>query len=153
MGSATQSSNRQALWVRGRLPGLNEIIDARGRRSATEYRWDGYNALKKRWADQIVLAARQQDFKATKGGRFTYLFVEPNQRRDPSNIAGGGIKIIEDALVGAELLPNDGWKCIATIRPYWTVRPEAVGALVVVDPKRALKFEEMIELAERIWRS
>jgi len=136
------------------MPGLNEILDARGRgRSFTARRWDGYNALKRKWMAVIVRAAKAQAFHRVEGGRFTYLFVEPDKRRDPSNIVSGGIKIIEDALISAELLPGDGWRHVASFRPYWMVRPEKVGALVAVHPDESLKKRDMLDAFERLaWR-
>ena len=42
----------------------------------------------------------------------TYTFYEPNRRRDKSNVAAFGIKVIEDALVMCGVLKDDGWQYI-----------------------------------------
>ena len=38
-----------------------------------------------------------------------YHWYEPNKRRDKDNISSFGRKIIQDALVKAKVLKNDGW--------------------------------------------
>lgn len=106
------------LRIGSRLPGLNEIISS----SATATRgWSGYNTLKQRFTAQVILFARVRGLTAIGPGFFTYLFVEPDRRRDPSNVVGGGVKLIEDALQAAELLPNDGWQHVLGYVGYWTV--------------------------------
>lgn len=42
-----------------------------------------------------------------------YVYYEANKKRDPSNIAAMGAKVIEDALQQCNVLPNDGWANIA----------------------------------------
>ena len=39
-----------------------------------------------------------------------YRWYEPNRRRDLDNISSFGRKVIQDALVKAKVLKNDGWK-------------------------------------------
>lgn len=41
-----------------------------------------------------------------------YRFYEPNTRRDADNIASYAIKVIQDALVEAEIIPDDSQKYI-----------------------------------------
>jgi hypothetical protein len=38
-----------------------------------------------------------------------YVFWEADRRRDPSNVVGGGVKIVEDALQAAGYMRGDGW--------------------------------------------
>lgn len=106
------------LLMPSRMLGLNEIISS----SATSTRgWSGYNTLKQRFTAQVILLARVRGLTAIGPGFFTYLFVEGDRRRDPSNVVGGGVKLIEDALQAAELLPNDGWRHVLGYVGYWTV--------------------------------
>lgn len=42
----------------------------------------------------------------------TYRWYEPNRKRDKDNIAAVGRKIIQDALVEAGVIRNDGWNDI-----------------------------------------
>lgn len=39
-------------------------------------------------------------------------YFEPDRRRDPDNVFSGGAKIVFDALVGAGVLEDDGWRCV-----------------------------------------
>lgn len=132
----------QKLWIRGRLPGLNEILDARMVRRG---RWNRYSELKRTWANQVALQARVQRTVPIAAGAFTYLFVEPDRRRDPSNIAAGGVKLIEDALQAAGLLEGDGWSVVRDLRCHWMVDRARVGVLVVVGDD-VLGKREMQEL-------
>lgn len=92
------------LTIPGRLPGLNEYIEA-------ERRSKYMAANMKRAAEQrIILAAKAQ----LRGVRFRapvvmhYTWVEPNRRRDKDNIAFAR-KFVQDALVRCGVLQNDGW--------------------------------------------
>lgn len=92
------------IW--GQLPGLNEFIDANRR---------NYHAgakLKKEAQFLVVTAARKGLKRWRPAGPvwMTYRWFEPNQRRDKDNISAGGRKIIQDALVEAGVLKNDGWR-------------------------------------------
>lgn len=113
------------LWVRGTLPGLNDLVDLRiqsGRPDAQGRRGNKYTDVKRSMEDRIVLFARTQRFpRLPNGGHFTYLCKEPDARRDPSNILGGAMKLIEDALVKEELLPNDGQKHVHGIASHVVV--------------------------------
>lgn len=42
-----------------------------------------------------------------------YTWYEPDRRRDMDNISSFGRKVIQDGLVKAGVLKNDGWKQIA----------------------------------------
>lgn len=117
------------LWVPGKLPGWNELLNEKGR---TRNGWNGYNALKGEWAEQVALRARQQQFECQEGGYFTYLFVENHDRRDPSNVLGF-VKLLEDALVELEVLGDDDRNHVWEIRPYVVTRPGPAGVLLNVD--------------------
>lgn len=102
------SSTKKILTIKGTLPGLNEIIDA----SRANYRLG--NALKQQAQNAVMWHIRQQlrGVHYDKPVRIHYMFYEPNRRRDKSNVAAGGIKVIEDALVKMKVIKNDGWKQI-----------------------------------------
>lgn len=94
-----------SLTIPGRLPGLNEYIAAE--------RSDRYKAakLKRDTEQRIRLAAKIQ----LRGIHFHgpvimhYTRVERDCRRDKDNIAFAK-KFVQDALVQAKILENDGWK-------------------------------------------
>jgi Holliday junction resolvase RusA-like endonuclease len=125
------------LWIPGPMPGLNEIIDAKGVVSKTRgrggKRWDGYSDLKSQWSQRVTLYARQASFGRIVGmNEFFYEIREPNRRRDPSNFVAGAVKITEDALQEAGLLENDGWKQVAGIHTTWTVDEKRPGVMLTV---------------------
>ena len=93
------------LVVEGRLPGLNEYIAAeRGNR---------YKAAKlKREAQEVIGYAIRTQLRGVRIRNpvaMRYLWVEPNRKRDKDNITFAR-KFIQDALVEAGVLRNDGWK-------------------------------------------
>jgi hypothetical protein len=120
---------------------MNEIINAKGNRYQSGY--NAYSALKKKWSGIISHAARNQHFEKVEWGHFSYYFLEPNRRRDPSNFASGGIKLIEDALQDCDLLSGDGWKNIRSVTPFWDVDKDNPGVMLVVDtlyyPRRTIE--------------
>ena len=96
------------LIIKGRLPGLNELIDAE--------RTNKYKAaqLKRNVEEYIIFSAR----RCLRGKIETpvimhYLWIEPNKKRDKDNICAFGRKAIQDALVKAHYLDGDGWKYIS----------------------------------------
>lgn len=118
----------QFLWIPWRLPKLNELLDARirvytpkggkSRGGATRKHMaslpNAYTVMKREWEGIIWTHARNRGFCVAPGcWDFTYLFVEPDARFDPSNISSAAVKFIEDALQGTKLRPalmdGDGW--------------------------------------------
>ena len=131
------------LWVSGRLPGLNDIIEQSAGASSG---WSKYNQTKQAWSANIGLLAAMKGVGAIPPGYFTYLFAEPNCRRDPSNVVAGGVKLIEDALQAAKLLKNDGWTDVLGFCGYWIKKPERVGTLVHWNPDGCVSKDTMIAL-------
>src|SRR4030042_1312982 len=89
--------------------------------------------MKKNYGQYITLLSSAQGLCPVMTTAFSYLFVEPSKRRDPSNLISGGIKIIEDGLQEAGLLENDGWANVGQISAYWTVNKTRPGVLVVMN--------------------
>lgn len=104
------------LTIPGRLPGLNEYIAAE--------RDNRYQAakLKRETEQRIIMLAKSQ----LRRVRFQtpvvmhYTWVEPDRRRDKDNIAFAK-KFVQDALVKAKVLRNDGWKEIADFTDSFAV--------------------------------
>lgn len=135
----------QKLRVPGRLPGLNEVIAAKGNSRVGKRggRWDAYQGLKRETGQTIALLAIAQRFRV-EGKAFTYVFAEPDRRRDPSNFIAGGVKLIEDALQGAGLLENDGWDQVGEIRAHWCVN-KAHPAVFLISGAETLDRQAAIE--------
>lgn len=115
------------LWVPVRLPGLNELLA--GQASASRG-WSAYNQKKQQLTAQIVLLARWRGIGLIDPSFFTYLFAEPNKRRDPSNLTAAGIKLLEDALCAGGHLANDGWEHVLGFCSYWVCSKDSPGVLV-----------------------
>lgn len=93
------------LIIHGRLPGLNEYIDAerRNRYLGAKVKSDAERAIR------AEIAAQLRHVKIRQPVRMLYRWYESSRRRDKSNVCAYGRKVIEDALVGAGVLENDGW--------------------------------------------
>lgn len=94
--------------ISGTLPGLNEYINA-SRKNKFEA------ARMKRDAENRIIRevrAKYGRIKLQSPVWITYSWVEPNKRRDKDNIAFAK-KFLQDALVKAGVLENDGWRDIA----------------------------------------
>ncbi len=119
---------KHKLVIPGVLPSLNEYIRAeRGNR---------YHAasLKKQTEDMIAACIAQQ----LRGVRFdgpvkiTYTWYEENRKRDKDNIAFAK-KFIQDALVKAGVLANDGWQEIVSFADRFGIDKDNPRVEVVIE--------------------
>lgn len=128
----------QRLFIPGRLPGLNEILDAKASfdpRQRGRFRQNGYASLKRRWTAEIILQAHRQRLRPVACPRLRFTWVEPNRRRDKDNIAAGGRKIILDALVRGGFLGGDAWKDYLDWQDIFTMDPDRPGVLVEIEDR------------------
>lgn len=92
------------LIIPGTLPGLNEYISAE--------RGNKYKAATmKKQTEHLIISLCKHQLKGVhiqKPVRIWYGWIEPNRRRDKDNIAFAK-KFIQDSLVKAGVLKNDGW--------------------------------------------
>lgn len=94
------------LIIAGRFPSLNDIL----RIKASRYRGK-WNDLKVEWQSVVRRAWEGMGKPCVKSAyRCDFDYVCSDKRRDPSNIAAAGEKIILDALVDCGALPGDGFK-------------------------------------------
>lgn len=163
------------LWLPWLLPDFNTLINKRGERytrkagSSRRSRGDfvyrdtlaqanarepgdqnGYAVMKKKWEEAIGLLARTRGFVVHPGcWAFSYLFVEPTIRRDPSNVCSGAIKLIEDALQRAKLMDRDGWGTVREIHSYFVKLPKdfACEGILVCIGDTVPTAREMLEQA------
>lgn len=103
---------RYKITIPGRLPGLNDFLNKAKSRKGKIIA----NAQKKSIEEDIrAIALTQLGLtKFKEPVTINYKWIEPNKRRDLDNIAFGK-KFINDALVGAGMLKNDGWSNIKAI--------------------------------------
>ena len=94
------------LTIPGKLHNLNDYISAE--------RSNRYVGAQMKKADQSIIIhyAKKQlrGISIEKPVFMEYTWYEPNKRRDKDNISSFGRKVIQDALVGAAVLKDDGWK-------------------------------------------
>ena len=125
-----------AFWVPGKVPSLNDLLDAKGtrqpivrsiimrqkpRKGQRGGEFDLYNDIKQDWTQRTIRAVGSP-FVRVQQAFFGYLVVEETLRRDPSNICSAAVKFIEDGLVKAGVIPNDGWDNVLGIRVHWVHR-------------------------------
>lgn len=94
------------LVIPGRLDNLNDYISAE---RANRYK----GAQMKSHSEAIVISAIRQCMSGVKIKKPVYMeyrWYEKNKRRDLDNISSFGRKVIQDSLVHAHVLENDGWK-------------------------------------------
>lgn len=96
------------LVIPGTLPGLNQYIE-----SLDKSHYTGA-ALKKEAQRMVEWCAKSQLRKFRPAGLvwMKYTWYERNKKRDKDNISSFGRKVIQDGLVKAGVLENDGWKHI-----------------------------------------
>lgn len=94
--------------IPGTMPGLNDYIAGVNRNRHVG------NAIKQKWTNAVALAAHscQRVPDELLPIWIEYMFYERNRRRDKDNIEGFAKKVIQDGLVRAGVLENDGWKHI-----------------------------------------
>ena len=102
------------IVIPGSLPSLNDLLAAE---RATKRGGRGHspgNDMKQASEMLIINAIRKQCPRARPRPPvyIHYTFYEKNRRRDLDNISGAAHKFIQDALVKAGVLKNDGWAYI-----------------------------------------
>ena len=136
-----------AFFVPGKVPSLNELLDAKGgtkdkrkllilrhlpKKGKRVPEWvHAYNDIKQSWKRRTIEAIGTP-FVRVKACYFGYVVVEQDKRRDPSNICSSAIKFIEDGIVEAGVMRDDGWENVLGIRPHWIHRPNHEPGIYVV---------------------
>jgi Holliday junction resolvase RusA-like endonuclease len=109
----------------------HRIVPGRGGRGAFAYRYP--TSAYRRWrreAEVRIMAARIP--RMVEPVDLEIELRPPNARtRDASNFTKG----IEDALVAARVLPDDSWRWVRSVRPFWADAPPSrstSGAVVTI---------------------
>ena len=95
--------------IEGRLPGLNEMIDAAKQGKG---KYQPYSIMKQTYTDMVAWLAKK--LPKYQQVNITITWYEPNEKRDPDNIMAGQ-KFILDGLVKAGTIPNDTRRYIKSI--------------------------------------
>lgn len=115
----------QTVFIPGPLPGMNDFS---GKQSGWPYR-----QAKANWSLIISIAIKQAKLKPVKKAYLTYVWMEPNRRRDPDNFTSLGRKFVSDQLVKSGILPDDGWEEILGQADSWAVDKEKPGVYVILE--------------------
>lgn len=97
------------LTIPGTLNNLNDYIAAEraNRYKGAKMKADNGNIV------AVAIRRCMRGVRIRKPVSMEYLWVEPNRRRDKDNISSFGRKVIQDALVDAGVLEDDGWDYVA----------------------------------------
>lgn len=90
----------------------------------------------KRQTEQVVILCAKSQLRKVKFDRpvfMRYTWYEPNRRRDKDNVSSFGRKCIQDAIVKAGVLRNDGWNEIVGFSDRFEVDKK--------NPRIEVKFE------------
>jgi len=118
----------QTLWIPGRLPGLNEIVeDAKG----SGGRGRKYSKSKREETDRIAWLAKAARLKPMGRVRVIFEWREPNLKRDVDNIRAGA-KYVLDGLVAAKVLAKDGRKHVVGLADEYGLDRLLPGVLVTL---------------------
>lgn len=98
--------------IHGRLPGMNEIIDA------AKSHYGQYSKMKKTNTEAVAWMAKR--VPPMDKVRLVITWYEPDAKRDIDNVASG-VKFILDGLVMAGRLPNDTRKHVKGIEHRFEV--------------------------------
>jgi Holliday junction resolvase RusA-like endonuclease len=126
--------------IPGRLPGLNEIIDA------AKSHFGEYATMKETYTSIVGWYAKKLP-RYTKKVAIIITWYEPNRRRDIDNIMAGQ-KFILDGLVQAGTIPNDSQRYIAGILHKFSVNAE--NPRIEVEVVEADKDSELLKEQE-LW--
>lgn len=96
------------LVIPGRLPGLNDMIDA-----ARTSRYKSAE-LKQTYTDLVAWYAKSARLSHVVQADFIITWYEKDKKRDKDNVMAGQ-KFLFDGLVKARILKNDGWKQVGDI--------------------------------------
>lgn len=137
---------------------MNELIDlkAQGRPAKKSwllhasqvpgtFRFNLYNKIKKEWKQKVVSTVKEYEWTRVDACYFNYLVLEKTRKRDPSNIAFSAIKFLEDGLIEAGIIENDGWNQVLGINVYWHHAPKREPGIYLVMSDFPLTKEEMME--------
>lgn len=144
-----------------KVPSMNELLFSKGitnqkhwiLRSSKEKKknfqvFNMYNQTKQEWSEKVKLLVKHEGFEPVEGCHFNYLIVENTIKRDPSNIFASSIKFIEDGLIEAKVIPNDGWKNVFGIRSYYHLDRSSSCCVLLCMTNEPLEEREMIEYYE-----
>lgn len=103
------------LTIDGRLNNLNDYIQAERQTFRVRGKFNTKGNIMKHKAQEHIIKCVRRDLKGLQISCPVFLhyhFYEPNEKRDLDNIASFAMKVTQDSLVLAKVIPNDGWRWI-----------------------------------------
>lgn len=113
------------LNIDGRMVGLNDYSDAERKHRQVAAK------IKKEETERVAWIAKTQLPVFTKPIYLTFVYREPNRKRDKDNIAFAK-KFILDGLVMAGVIPNDTWAWISGWSEGFVVDTKNPGVTVTI---------------------
>jgi hypothetical protein len=148
------------FWIPGKPPSLNDLIAFRaiqgpprssmilrrspGKKKKNTYTFNKYNDEKQKWSKIVYDTVKKTGFRFTESCYYNYLVVEKTRERDPSNICSSSIKFIEDGLMKAGVIPNDGWDNVLGIRPEWVLHRTASPGIFLIMSEELISYSELV---------
>lgn len=106
----------QTLKIPGELTDLNTYINKERTNKFMAHK------IKKEETEIIAMLCKVQRLEPMESPvNILYQFYCKNKKKDKSNIAAMAIKSIEDGIVTAGVLTNDGWKDISGFQTEWYI--------------------------------
>jgi hypothetical protein len=150
------------FWIPGKPPSLNDLNAFRaiqgpprssmilrrspGKKKKNTYTFNKYNDEKQKWSKIVFDVVKKTGFKFTESCHYSYLVVEKTVKRDPSNICSSSIKFIEDGLMKAGVIPNDGWQNVLSIRPEWILNRKGQPGILIVMSSERLNLVTIVDM-------
>ena len=118
--------------IEGRLPNLNDAIDAARRGKYIEAKF------RKQWERYIAWCVKRdlRKWKPKEPVILHYTFVEKDRRRDKDNVASYAMKLVQDVLKDLGYLSGDGWKQIENFDFKWAVDKHRPRIEVEIEERR-----------------
>lgn len=104
-GEAKVKGDRHGFAIPGKLPTLNEIINAAKKKAGI---YGAYRTMKRIATEKVIICAKNIPLLNCEINLYIYWWCE-NKRYDKDNIQAG-VKFIWDGLVKAGVIPNDTWE-------------------------------------------
>lgn len=117
------------LIIKGKLDSLNDYTKA-----CRSNRYAGAE-MKHKNENTVLCAIYEQLGRTRINGKIKmrYKWFEPNTKRDLDNVSSFGRKVIQDALVKAKIITDDGWKNILGFSDEFHVDKKNLRIEVVIE--------------------
>jgi Holliday junction resolvase RusA-like endonuclease len=120
-----RTSARKSVVIHDGLPGLNEQLAAKGNTYVAKgsRRRSAYTAMKKKYTDMVAAELRLQGCVPDEPYQtimLSIIWYMKDRRMDPDNISAGK-KFLLDGMTSADVIENDGFKNIASIKERFCV--------------------------------